>query len=167
MLEKPITWHGVNFNMQDANGARDPWNVTEGYIIWCRTVDGIGVNDWVTDAHKRPRKIGDASFDPASPSGSSLTFSGIVVGRDMAYLRAGQAAMWSAWWAAAVTDKLYFQFAGMVPAYVNARLDQKPDMPEEVTRQDRVERTWTFVARCDDPRYYKVSDDSLLFAWQV
>jgi hypothetical protein len=165
MLEKPITWYSVNFNMQDSLGHRNPWNVSEGYIIWTKTVDGLGLSDPITDAHKRPRQIGDRAFD-SSPSGNSLTLTGTIRGKDMAHLRTGQAAMWEAWWKAYATGKLYFQLAGMDPAYVNGRLDQKPDMPEQFD-SDRPERTWTFVVRCDDPRIYKVADDTLFFSWQV
>lgn len=168
MLESSLQWSGVDWNMQDEDGHRDPWNVAEGYIIWTKTIGGIWFMDFTQEAVKRPRAMGDRAFD-SFPQGQSLTFSGTVRGTDMTHLREGQLAMYEGWFAGLQEDRLEWTWAGQSPMFLNARLGQRPDMVEEV-RNDRAERTFTFVLRCDDPTVYingGENDGDPALSWQT
>lgn len=163
MLEKPITWSGLNWNMQP----RSPHYHADGYCIWTKTVDGMWMPDFTTETHKRPGQIGDRSFDQF-PGGNMVVLSGTVRGKDMPSLRVGQQAMYQAWWEGLGPYATHFRFtlAGGPQLYLMARLGQKPDMPEEIG-SDQPIRTWTFAVKADDPTVRTEVDNQPYYDWQV
>lgn len=163
MLEKPITWQGVNWNMWP----RQPANHPNGYCIRTISIDGMWMPEFTTETHKRPGKIGDRSFDQF-PSSKTVTLTGTIRATTMTKLRDGQARMFQAWWQGLgpYATHFGFQLAGTPQLYLMARLGQKPDMVE-VVDHDLPVRTWTFMVRADDPRVYQESNDSVYWDWQV
>jgi hypothetical protein len=160
MKENVITFNGVTLGDQ---AVRD--NAFQSSPFYYFEVESIDDTlDLATEAYKISGGLGQRSGDTFTQS-RTLTFSGNIWGLHFAALRAGQDALKSA-----LSDRqmhhLIFQRAGEVQAYIVCKVLQDAHYIESQPDADR-KRPYTFSLQADDPREYKVSDNTVLHTWMT
>lgn len=160
MIEKSIVFNGLTMNDASLSGL----NASPYYWIKVDAVDGLWGNDIRYESHPIPGKTGERSGD-VFQSGKQLVLSGRIFARNIREMRTAQGAMMQAFWDGQ-PHQLQFYFWDSPQLYFTARQNQPLVMTEEVQALTHFVRSWTIGLRCDDPRAYKVSDNSLFYSWQ-
>lgn len=159
-MDSTLAYNGVTMN----NRANASCQFAPYYFIEVVGLDGMWNSDISYEAHKIPGTIGDRSGD-VFRGGKSLTISGWVWGLNMKRLREGQRAMQQAFADKAIHN-LALTMVGEEALYFKCRVSQDLSMIEQQP-DERVRRPFVVTLRADDPRSYKVSDNSLYPSWQA
>src|SRR6186713_3113540 len=125
MLEKPITWNGLNVNSWPRKLNLPPY-----YFYKVESVDGLWGQDVRTETSDLPHRHGSRTVGASYHSGKTLVISGTITAKDLTLLREAQRALQEACWNLD-EHSLTFWLWNEVEVEMLCRVNQKLDMPEE------------------------------------
>ena len=138
--------------------------VSPFYYIQVETIDGHRGADLSYEAHPIPNAIGEKSGD-VFRRGKTLTFSGKIYGRGMSEIDSGAYFLQQMLAEKTIRKLVFIPWAYGIQLYYNCRPYQ--DLVVVESFDSNVFRySFTFGLRADDPRTYKLSDNSLFPTWQ-
>jgi len=138
--------------------------VSPFYYIQVESVDGIWGSDISYESHPIPNAIGEKSGD-VFRRGTTVTVSGKIYGRGLSELDSGAWFLRQMLAEKALRKFVFIPWAYGIQLYVNCRPYQ--DLVIVETLESNIYRSsFTFGLRADDPRSYKLSDNSLFPTWQ-
>jgi hypothetical protein len=158
---------GENFYLNDQSSMLAGYQSGFGYYVWITAVDGLDGTDISAESHPLPHAIGDTSGD-IYRKGKGITLSGSIEAPNVDKLEAAAEYLMNGFWDTR-PRKLTWTPRGStteryITCYVLNDLSISRAMPQSYTRPTW---TWTVGLRADNPRFYKSSDNTLLYPWQT
>lgn len=155
----------TNFVINDRYNQPRLWAESPFYYIFVQNVDGLYSSDLSIESHPTPNFIGEKSGD-IFRRGKTITISGNIQGMSLGALERGADFLQQMFTETKPRKLIWTRWADGVQVYFIARINQ--DLSISQTASDRSYRyNYTVAVRADDPRTYKVSDDSLYPTWQA
>lgn len=135
------------------------------YYIQVQSVDGHYSADISYESHPIPNAIGELSGD-VFRRGKTLTFSGTIWGRGLSEIYSGADFLHQMLAETAIRQLVFIPWNHGIELYYAARPYQDLSITESFENQTP-RLLYTFALRADNPRSYKVDDDSLFPTWQA
>jgi len=155
----------TNYVINDRANQPKLWAQSPFYYITVQSVDGLYGSDLSVESHPLPNYIGEKSGD-IFRRGKTITLSGNIQAMNMSTLEQGAEFLQQMFTDSGFRKLIWTRWADGVQVYYIARINQ--DLAITQTVSDISYRyNFTVAVRADDPRTYKVSDDSLYPTWQA
>jgi hypothetical protein len=136
------------------------------YFVCVTSVDGLWGADMSYETHPIPNLIGEKSGD-VFRRGKTITLSGIIYARGMAELYEGSYYLQNMFAEVSGLRKLLFTpWNYNAQLYVKCRVSQDLSIVESFD-SFKMEWPWTVGLRCDDPRTYLASSNTVFPTYQV
>lgn len=167
---------GSAINFKSANGSTDYkindranqpllWGQSPFYYVTVSNVDGLYGADLEIETHPIPNFIGEKSGD-IFRRGKTITLSGNIQAASLGALHRGAEFLQQMFTETARRHLIWTRWADGVQVYYVARVNQ--DLAISETASDRSYRyNYTVAVRAEDPRTYKVSDNTLYPTFQA
>ena len=134
------------------------------YYIKVDSVDGHFGADLSYESHPIPNAIGEKSGDVIR-RGKTLTFSGTIYGRGLSEVYQGAHFLQHMIAETAIRKLVFIPWDVNIQLYYNCRPYQDLSVTEQFDSES-FKLTYVFGLRADNPRSYKLSDNSLFPTWQ-
>jgi len=138
---------------------------TPFYCIQVTSVDGHYSADISYEAHPIPNATGEKSGD-VFRRGKTLTFSGTIYGRGISEIYSGADFLFQMLQDTSIRKLVYIPWNHNIQLYYNARVAQDLAITESFDSQTP-KFDFVFALRADDPRSYKLSDNTVFPTWQT
>lgn len=135
------------------------------YYVFVSSVDGLYGADLSLESHPIPNYIGEKSGD-IFRRGKTITISGQIQALSFGALHRGAEFLQQMFTEVAPRKLIWTRWADGVQVYYVARINQDLAITETVS-DTSYRYNFTVAVRADDPRTYKVSDDSIYPVWQA
>lgn len=158
---------GTDWTINDQTSLKAKWTGT-GYYISVDSADGLFGTDISEEVHTLPQTIGDKAGLNLH-KGRGITLSGTIYGSAYVQLFVAAEYMEQMFWNSSVARKLIYKPLNWTEQiYVKARVNNDLSITHSKPQSDGEYRwSWTVGLRADNPRKYKLSDDTLAYAWMV
>ena len=140
------------------------WANSPYYYISAESVDGIYSSDISYESHPIPQSIGEFSGDVIR-RGKTITITGDINALNLRALEVGEDYLYQAF-AETARRKLVYTRADGVAVYLKCRVNQDLAIVKNIN-SFQYKYTYTVGLRADDPRWKKVSDNSVYPTWQA
>lgn len=155
----------TNFIINDRANQPKLYAQSPYYYIFVQNVDGLYGADLSLESHPIPNFIGEKSGD-IFRRGKTITISGYVQGLSMGALERGAEFLQQMFTETAKRQLIWTRWADGVQVYYVVRINQ--DLAISQSASDASYRyNYTVAVRADDPRTYKVSDNTIYPTWQA
>lgn len=135
------------------------------YYIQVESVDGHYSADLSYESHPIPNAIGEISGD-VFRRGKTLTFSGTIWGRGLSEIYTGADFLYQMLADTSSRQLVFIPWNHGIQLYYAARPYQDLSITENFN-SSTFKLLYTFALRADDPRSYKLMDNSLFPTWQA
>lgn len=135
------------------------------YYIQVESVDGLYGADISYESHPIPNYIGEKSGDVIR-RGKTITLSGKIYGRALSEIYQGAHFLQQMLAETAARKLVFIPWDYGIQLYITCRPSQDLSIAESFSSNTPI-LGFTFGLRADDPRSYKLSDDSLFPTWQA
>lgn len=140
------------------------WAQSPYYYIMVNNVDGLYGADLSIESHPLPNYIGEKSGD-IFRRGKTITISGTIQAANFGALERGAEFLQQMFADTGLRKLIWTRWSDSIQVYYIARINQ--DLAISQTISDLSYRyNYTVAVRADDPRTYKVSDDTVYPTWQ-
>ena len=153
----------TSYIINDRTSLKSNFALSPHYYIKLDDAEGIYGADITDEAHPVPHYIGERS-GAAFRRGKGITLSGSIYGRNISDMNAAVIFLREMFWDMNLR-KLIWTSEG-IQRYLICRVLNDLSVSENNSQTPPV-WTWTVGLRANDPREYKVSDDTLVYSWQA
>jgi hypothetical protein len=155
----------TDYKINDRANQPKLWAQSPFYYISVTSVDGLYGADLSLESHPLPNFIGEKSGD-IFRRGKTITLTGNVQAASLGALERGADFLKHMFTDTGFRKLIYTRIGDGIQVYFIARINQ--DLAITETASDLSYRyNYTVAVRADDPRSYKVSDDSLYPTYQA
>lgn len=169
MLGKPVDFKsadgGTTYTINDRYTTNVDLQTSPYYYISLDSVDGLWGSDISYESHPIPNAIGEKSGD-VFRRGKTITLTGKIYGRNLHNLYDGCEYLQHMFAETAIRKLQFTRWNDSFQIYINCRVSQDLVIVETLDGGKYV-FSYTVGLRADDPRSYKVSDNSLYPTWQA
>jgi len=155
----------TNYIINDRTNQPRLWATTPFYYISVQNVDGLYGADLSIESHPLPNFIGEKSGD-IFRRGKTITLSGTIQALSMGALERGAEFLQQMFTETAYRHLIWTRWADGVQVYYIARVNQDLAISQTVS-DNSFKYNYTVAVRADDPRTYKVSDNTVYPTWQA
>jgi hypothetical protein len=155
----------TSFVINDRYNQPNLWAQSPFYYIFVQNVDGLYGSDLSIESHPMPNFIGEKSGD-IFRRGKTITLSGTIQAMSLGALERGAEFLQQMFTETLPRKLIWTRWADGVQVYYIARVNQDLSISQAIS--DKSYRyNYTVAVRADDPRTYKVSDNTVYPTFQA
>lgn len=156
----------TNYIINDQTSLNANWQTGNPYYISVDSADGIMGADISFETHELPYTTGEKSGD-VFRKGAGITLTGTIWGRHLGGVMLGSSFLRQMFWDTALRKLKFYPEIGGVEAYITCRVQNDLSVAMIKPQERNYRWGWTVGLRADDPRIYKVSDNTVYWSWQT
>jgi len=154
-----------SWTINDRSSSNAMWSVHPYYYISVSSVDGLTNADVSYESHPIPNATGEKSGD-VFRRGKTITLTGKITALNLGALSTGAEYLAQMFNETGIRKLVFKRLQDSVVVYYKGRISQDLTIVESF-ENGKYEWDWVVGIRCDNPRTYKVSDNSLYPSWQT
>lgn len=170
MLHKPVIFRSASgstdFTVNDRASINKNFSVSPYYYISLTDVDGLRSADISSENVPLPNTTGEKSGDVIR-RGKSITLTGTIEARTFGDLENAADYLEEMFWDTSARKLIWYPWNSSSQIYVFARVNNDLSIPMTKDTGGRPVWRWTVGLRADDPRFYKLSDNTIYKSWQT
>ena len=155
----------VDFTINDQASLRSNWSSSPYFYICVDATDGLYGSDIEAETHTIPHAIGERSGDSLR-RGKGFSLSGYIEAPHINFLQDGAAYLQEMFWDTSLRKLIWKHKTTGTDIYLTTRVVNDIDIRGSYSSFNP-RWQWSVGLRADDPRFRKLSDNSLFFAWQT
>ena len=155
---------GNTFTINDRSNHPHLWEDSPYYYISVTSVDGETNADVSYESHPIPNATGEKSGD-VFRRGKTITLTGKINANSLWNLDTGAEYLKQMFNDTGLRKLVYKRLSDKVDVYYNGRINQDLTIVKSV-ENGKYEWDWVVGIRADDPRTYKLDNDSVYPTWQ-
>lgn len=170
MLHRPIIFRSADgstdFTINNRVAANNSFTVSPYWYISVTDVDGMRSSDISTESVPLPNATGEKSGD-IFRRGKGISLSGTIEARSFGDMENAVDYLEEMFWDTSARKFIWYPFNSSAQIYVVARVVNDVSIPLSKDTGGQMIWRWAVGLRADDPRFYKLSDDTIFKTWQT
>ena len=170
MLHKPITYRSsdglTDFTINDRTSINSGFSIAPHYYISVTDVAGLRSADISSESVPLPNDTGEKSGD-IFRRGKGISLSGTIEARSYGDLENAADYLEQMFWDTGARKLIWYPFNSSAQIYVTARLINDLSIPMSKDTGGQFVLRWAVGLRADNPRFYKLSDNTIYKSWQT
>lgn len=170
MMHKPVIFRSASgstdFTINNRASIQSGFTISPYYYISLTDVDGLRSADISVESVPLPNDTGERSGD-IFRRGKGISLSGTIEARTFGDLENAADYLEEMFWDTSARKLIWYPWNSSSQIYVTARVIN--DLAIPMTKDTGGQHIWRWAVglRADDPRFYKLSDNSIYKTWQT